>query len=181
MSAVDWDAVRGRLDEIGRALRRDVSEADARAVLESRARILARRPPEPERGDELRLVTFALAGETYGVEARWVAEVARLERPTPLPGAEPPLFALVAWRGELLPLIDLRALLRLSPSDGRTPGWMVVLGDARPEIGIPIDEPGDFRVVRAGEVRPGATPRPAVRGLTADAVVVLDRAAVLAG
>jgi purine-binding chemotaxis protein CheW len=178
-TAVDWDAVRARLDEIGRALRSESSEGDARALLESRARALARRPAEPERGDELRLVTFELSGETYAVEARWVAEVARLERPTPLPGAELPLFALVAWRGELLPLIDLRALLGLSSTGDAAPAWMVVLGDGRPEVGVPIDEPGEFHVLRAGEVTPSPTPRPGVRGLTADAVVVLDGAAVL--
>ena len=181
MSTVDWEALKRRVEALGAAVRGEPASGDserARAVLEERARALAAPPPAPAAEDELALVTFEVGGETYAVETRWVVEVARLERWTPLPGAAPPLFALTAWRGELLALCDLRAMLGMAPAP---PGeWMVVLGARGPELALPADRPGSFRAVAAGEVREGGGARGCVRGLLADAVVVLDGAGLLA-
>ena len=181
MSTVDWEALKARVEALGAAVRGESASDDpekARVVLEERARALAAPPPAPAARDELSLVTFEVGGETYAVESRWVVEVARLERWTPLPGAHPPLFALTAWRGELLALCDLRAMLGLPPAP---PGeWMVVLGSRGPGLALPADRPGEFRSVSAGEVRDGEGARRHVRGLLPDAVVVLDGAGLLA-
>lgn len=177
---IDWDAVRARVDEVGRALSGTgaLSPEEARRVLEERARRLAR--PAADAGAApagLEVVTFALAGETYAIEARWVVEVARLAHLTPLPGAEPPLFAVTAWRGDLLSLFDLRPVLGLSSRALDDLGWIVVLGSAgRAAFGVLADAPGEFRVIPPDEVRPpeGAARSPLVRGVTGDAVVVLE-------
>ncbi|HEX2205999.1 MAG TPA: chemotaxis protein CheW, partial [Longimicrobium sp.] len=146
-SRVDWDDVHRRMEAMLRAVAGggDASPDAAREVLEARARALAEPPPAPAEGGALRLVTFSLAGETYALESRHVVEMARLERPTPLPGAAPPLFAVTAWRGELLGIHDLRALLGLAPRAEGAGGWMVVLGEGAPALALAADAPGEFR------------------------------------
>ena len=183
MTRVDWAEVRRRVDAVGRALAGDGDDLPERAreVLEARARALAVRPPEPPRGGEAHLVEFSLAGETYAVDPRHVVEAARAGRATPLPGARPPLVAVTAWRGELLPVIDLRAALGLSPAPGERE-WMLVLGTGRAALAVPVDDPGEFRVVPAASLLPPpeGEARRHVRALTPDAVAVLDAAALLA-
>ena len=175
-SAVDWAAFREQVEALGRAVRGEeaLSPERAREVLEARARALAAPPPEPAAAGETHLVTFRRAGETYALEARHVLEVARAGRLTPLPGAAPPLLAVAAWRGELLAVHNLRAMLGLPPAGGE-PGWMVVLGGERAALAVLADEPGDFLALPPEAVRKtDGERRTHVRGLTADAVVVLD-------
>lgn len=185
---VDWAEVRLRLDAAARSVvdagqaQDDDASARARAVLEERARALAVRPAgEEARGDEVELVTFTLAGETYAVESRYAVQVARAEGVTPVPGAPPPLVAVTAWRGDLLSIYDLRALLGLPSGGVGDAAWLVILGLGGPAFAVPADEPGEFRAVPAADVRPPAGTEAGryVRGLTPDAVVVLDAAALL--
>ena len=177
---VDWEALHARMEAISRAVRgEEMTPERAREVLEARARALAAPPPEEAAKGEVHLVTWTLAGETYALETRHVREVARAGPLTPIPGAARPLWAVTAWRGELLAVHDLRAMLGL-PSAPEPPAWLVVLGEASAALAVCADQPGEFVALPPAAVRPpqgGA--RPFVRGLTMDAVVVLDGAAML--
>jgi purine-binding chemotaxis protein CheW len=152
--------------------------SDARAVLEERARRLARPPPAPPAGEMLDLITFALANETYAVESRFVFEVFRLVDLSPLPGAEPPVFGVVAWRGELLTILDLRGALGLSVAALNDLSRVIVVGEDRPAFGILADAVRELIRLPATEVRQppegAASQREYLRGVTADAVLVLD-------
>lgn len=181
----DWAALRARVDALGAAQHgAALTPEEARRVLEERARLLAR-PLEAEGAarDAVPRVTFALAGETYAVEAGCVVEVARLEHLTPIPGAEPPLFGVTAWRGDLLALYDLRSALGLPATALDDMQWIVVLGRGRAAFGILADRPGEMVEIAPAQVRPAgdAIPRsPLVLGLTPDAMVVLDGERLLA-
>ena len=88
--AIDWAEVRQRLARAGAALEEALhpSPERAHAVLEERARALARAPAaRAAEAPGLLVVTFALGGEHYALEARHVREVSRLTDCTPLPGA----------------------------------------------------------------------------------------------
>ena len=83
-----------------------------RELLDRRARQLARVPDAPPRaGEVLELVGFVLAGARYGIESRFVREVARLTRFTPVPGTPAFVLGITNLRGEILALFDLRHLL----------------------------------------------------------------------
>src|SRR4051812_25143835 len=125
-----------------------------RDVLEFRARQLARVPPEPPRaGELLELVGFVLAGQRYGLETRFVREVARLSRFTPVPGTPAFVMGVTNLRGEILALFDLRTLLGVVTEGVTDLGKIVVLGEHRREFGLP---PGF-----AGGALPVPPPRPA--------------------
>ena len=62
------------------------------------------------------LLTFQAGGQTYGIDARSVIQVAPYPACTPLPHAPAYIAGLATWRGRTLPVIDLSALLEGAPA-----------------------------------------------------------------
>lgn len=154
-----------------------------REVLEARARALARPVEKAITGDTLELLTFALANETYALESRFVSAVFRLHDLALLPGAAPPVHGVTAWRGEVLTVLDLRAALGLSAAALNDLSRVIVLGEDRPAFGILADAVRDVVPCPTVDIRPvpestGAQ-RHHLRGVTADALLVLDAAWLL--
>jgi purine-binding chemotaxis protein CheW len=179
--AVDWEAVRARLASIGS--HGEAGEvSSARATLERRARELAR-PLGSSNGEErLEVVTFSLAGETYAVESHAVVAVFKLTDMAPLPGAQAPVRGLASWRGQLLTIVDLREALGLEPASLNDLAHVVVVGGRAAAFGVLVDAVHDVRTLPAAAARPpaaGTSKRLLWRGVTADALVVLDTAALL--
>src|SRR5207237_8924018 len=81
------------------------------AVLEARARVLARAVVEVARAAGRLVLLFTLGGEQLALEARWLMGVTKLLTLAPLPGAEAPVRGVTVWQGELLTVLDIRALL----------------------------------------------------------------------
>jgi purine-binding chemotaxis protein CheW len=153
----------------------EISTDEVQRVLEERARRLARPVAVAETGERLDLVTFRLGNENYGIEGKYVFEVFRLTDISPLPGATPPVFGVVAWRGNLLVILDLRLALGRSAAALNDLGRVIVLGNQRPAFGVLVDTVNDVTTIPAGAVSPvsGAS-REIIRGVTGDALVVLD-------
>ena len=151
-----------------------------RALLEERARALAR-PLEPERhGAELSLVTFGLADEVYGIEARYVCGVFRLVDLAPLPGADGEVAGFTTWRGDLLRVLDVRVLLGLPAAGLDDRVWIVAVGATRPSVGLLAGTVRDLVIVREADVHaPPKQDRRLVRGVTHDAVLVIDVDSIL--
>lgn len=156
-----------------------------RAILEERARALARLPAaEAATAGRLEVLVFALSGETYAIETRAVREVARFADFTPVPGTPPLLLGLTNLRGEVLPVFDLRDLVGIAPKGLTDLSRLLVLGDEREELGILADEAHEVRMLGLHEVLDppdalGAIGRDLLLGVTRDAVIVLDGAALL--
>ncbi len=177
---MDWAEIRRRVEAAGRAVAGEtaVSPEHVRQVLEERARALARAAVPPPAGDVLELVTFALADEVYAIESRYVQAVVRLVELSPLPGAEPPVFGVTAWRGGLLTILDLRRVLGLSVAAPDDLSRLIVLGEDRPAFGILADAVQDLVTLPISELRAAAegvaAQREYLRAMTAGAVLVLD-------
>lgn len=62
------------------------------------------------------LLTFQAGGQTYGIDARNVIQVAPFPAYTPLPHAPAYIAGLATWRGQTLPVIDLSVLLDGTPA-----------------------------------------------------------------
>ena len=154
----------------------------AREVLQARARQLARVPEEPSRaGEVLELVGFVLAGERYAIESRFVREVARLSRFTPVPGTPAFVLGVTNLRGEILALFDLRHLLDVVPEGVTDLGRIVVLGEHRREFGLLADAASEILSIPGASLVPTETAwaRAYVRGVSPDGVVVLSGEALL--
>lgn len=182
---VNWAEIRLRVEAAGHAVAGEsaASPERVRQVLEERARALARPAAPPPAGDTLELITFALANEVYAIESRYVVAVFELVDLSPLPGAEPPVFGVTAWRGELLTILDLRATLGLSVAALNDLSRVIVLGEERPAFGILADAVRELVTLPAPAVREPpegvAGKREYLRGVTPDAMLVLEATKLL--
>lgn len=175
---------RARLHERSEALARAItgdarlSPEEARATLEARARALAAPLDAPAEGEALELVVFRIAEERYAVEARFLIEATRSFHVAVIPGAEPPLLGITAWRGGLLTLFDIRRILGLAAASAGDASRMLVLGEGQPAFGILVDAVEGLAEVQVSEIRPlpgkvhdgGGF----LRGTTSEAVLVLS-------
>jgi len=184
---IDWQQIRRRLDRAVAATEEALrlSPERARAVMEERARALARVPAEAPRAAEvLQLVVFTLADERYGIETRYVREVTRLTDYTPVPGAPDFLVGVGNVRGEILAVIDLRKFLGVAPRGVTDLSCVLVLGGERAEFGVLADAADEVLVLRTDELHePPATVagigREYLRGVTGEALIVLDGGVLL--
>jgi purine-binding chemotaxis protein CheW len=183
---VDWAEIRRRVEAAGHALAPEsrLSPDRARTLLEERARALARTAePLAAPGERLEVVTFSLANELYAIECRFIVEAFPLRNLSPLPGAEPPVIGVTSWRGELLTILDLRVVLGIPVTALNDLTRVLVLGAERPAFGILADQVAGTAILTASEVRPlpeaAAARREYLRGITSDAVLVLEAARLL--
>lgn len=153
-------------------------EDGVQELLAARARALARPPAREVDRDQLQLLTFSLGGERYAIELRHVVEVFRLSSLSLLPGAAAPTLGLAAWRGELLPVLDLRRILGLPAPGLDDLRFAIVLGEERAPVAVLADAVNE--VLSTARERVGPPPegvavrRDCVRGVTEDARLVLD-------
>lgn len=180
----DWAEIRKRVEAAGETLRGGaVPPEQAREVLEERARRLARPVVERAAGGGMEVVTFSLAREVYAIESRYVIEVFRPTDVSPLPGAQASVFGVTGWRGELLTIRDLRQVLGRSGTVLDDLRQVLVLGDVRPAFGVLANAVHEVANLGPGAVRAPpegvAVDRRYVKGVTADAVLVLEAEALL--
>lgn len=184
---IDWQEVRQSLARAAAALEatQNLSPEQAQAVLERRARVLARVPQAEVQLDEVtEVVTFALADERYGLPARYVREVVRVTDFTPVPRAPAYLAAVINLRGEIVPVFDLGQFFGLPPRGLTDASRVVVVGQERGEFGILVDAAHEVVTVRAEAIQePPAHiqggSRRCLQGVLSDGLILFDGAALL--
>jgi purine-binding chemotaxis protein CheW len=184
---IDWKRVRELLARAIQATEEatTLSPERARSVMEERARVLARVPPEPPRTAEiLEVAIFVLGAERYAIETRYVREIVRLADFTPVPGAPDFVVGVMSLRGEILAVIDLRRFLGVPVAGLTDLSRVVVLGPEPAAFGVLADQTREVSTLRIEEVlEPPETVagvgREYLRGVTGNALIVLDGAALL--
>jgi purine-binding chemotaxis protein CheW len=184
---IDWQGLRQRLAGAAAATEEALrlSRERARAVMDERARILARVPAAPpQAGDVLDVVTFALANERYGIEARYVREIVRLVDFTPVPGVPDFIIGLVNLRGEILVVVDLRRFLGVTAKGLTDLSRVIVLGSGHAEFGVLADEVHEVTTLRVDEAHEPpesvvGVGRAHLRGVTEHALILLNGAVLL--
>jgi purine-binding chemotaxis protein CheW len=186
---LNWSEVHARLGRVAEATRQALGPTPEQslAVMDERARVLARVPVrDPEPPEFLEVASFLLAGERYAIETRFITRVVRLTDFTPVPGTPEFLGGVLNLRGEILALIDLRAYFGIASTGLTDLSRILVLGLERNEFGIMADRVEEVSTLRVDEVLetpvtlPGGGGRAPLLGVTADARIVLDGAALLA-
>lgn len=157
---------------------------DAKSLLDRRARALAVPPPAAAPAASLEALVFSLAGERYAIELRFVREVTRLVELAPVPGLPPFYSGVTNVRGEIVALVDLRGFLGVAAKGLTDASRAIVLGRRRGEFAILADElSGIVSLAESALLEPPPSlqgvGRERIRGVTADAVLVLDGRALL--
>ncbi|HVB47503.1 MAG TPA: chemotaxis protein CheW [Burkholderiales bacterium] len=187
-ATVDWGALARRL-AAGRAALQGSAEREPQdrvRILKERAQALGR----SARGmaveiARLEIVEFQLSGERYAFESRYVREVHPLENLTPLPCTPAFVLGIVNLRGEILSVIDLRKFFEL-PEKGLTDLNRVIVLEAQGMVfGVLADAIAGTRRIAPAELQPSLPTLSGVReaylkGVTADRMVLLDAARLLA-
>lgn len=144
-------------------------------VLTERARALARPPdPGPPPGERVSALWFRVGAERYAVEIARVREVRKLESFAPVPGAPAPFLGVTMLRGVVLPVADLRAALGRPATGLSDLSRLVVLAD----VGLLVGDLEAVAPVRVDDLAPPPEGARFVRGVTADARVLIDAAAL---
>ena len=131
------------------------------------------------------MVEFRLAKERYALESRWVQEVCPLKELTPLPCTPPFVLGIVNVRGRILPVLDLKNFFDL-PEQGLTDLRRLILvrGDDL-ELGLLADDIVGVRSLPMDSLQLSLPTLTGIRsdylkGVTAERLVVLDLARILA-
>jgi purine-binding chemotaxis protein CheW len=129
-AAFDWEALSRRLEAAAQALAAldRIDPAAQERVLAERAAALAGAhggDVAPPPGIEV--LAFRCGGERYAFDAAWVARVLPALPLTALPGVPDAVAGIAMWEGEVLAVVDLRALLALPLTALADPGALIVL------------------------------------------------------
>lgn len=106
--------------------------------------------PSPLDDDMLRLVSFSLNGDEYAFEVSGAFEVIRPREVTEVPRVPDFIKGILSVRGEMLPIMDLKARLGMNSSGN---GYMVkrilIAGGEECKAGFMVDGIGDIKEFRA--------------------------------
>jgi chemotaxis signal transduction protein len=170
------------------SIMRSPATAASRALLDARAVFLARPPDETaaeyekSASDALVILEIRLGDERVGIPLAQIVEIYRPAALSAVPGARAPVAGVAAWRGRVLTVLDLASARSGAVTLGEA-ARVVVIGTGRAMFGLFADEVEVVRSLDAGDLRPPENPSPAragvVRGVTPDALVVLDAQALL--
>lgn len=79
--------------------------------------------------DVRQILTFILDGEEYGIPILQVQEIRGQTEITPIPNTPPHVRGVMNLRGEVVPVLDLRARLGIPPVDATDVSIVLRLGD----------------------------------------------------
>jgi len=177
---IDWDDLHRRLAAARRNINREMTPTERKEILKARAKALAGESGEGESvTEQLEVLEFRLAYETYGIEMSHVQETAPLRELTPLPGTPPFVLGLINLRGRILSVIDIKKFFDL-PEKGLTDlNKIIVLHGEEMEFGLLADEILGVRSISRDGMYPPLPTLTGVReeyllGVTGERTVLLD-------
>jgi len=157
--------------------------ADARTTprWEELARAAANPGASGEEVELLReLLTFRLADSAYAIPVERVREIVRMRPLTPVPRVPEAILGVIALRGEIVQVVDLRMQMGRPTSEPSRHTRIIVLhGDDERVSGVLVDEVSEVMRVRERELRAsdegGAVVELCVRGDEFVSLVDLER------
>jgi purine-binding chemotaxis protein CheW len=188
VSPIDWKAIHRRLERAATVLEQKITSTpeEKKKILKERAKNLARERQADSRDQEyLDIVEFLLAYERYAIESSWVREVYPLKELTPLPGTPSFVLGIINVRGQIVSVVDLKKFFDL-PAKGLTDlNKVIIISDGRMQFGLLADVVSGVRQIPLQEIQAPLPTLTGVRseylkGVTADRLVVLDVAKLLA-
>jgi len=184
--AIDWPEVHRRLEGLRQLIEQEWTpgEAQTRHILKARAQALARPLETAAAEQQIELIEFMLAQETYAVQSSFVREVHPLTDLTPLPCTPPFVVGIVNVRGEIVSVIDIKKFFDL-PQKGLTElNKVIILQSSDMTFGILADLIVGVQTIAMNQIQPPPPTLTGIReayllGVAQDRMVVLDAAKLL--
>ncbi len=108
-------------------------------------------------------VLFELAGAMYGVRSADVQQLDMVGAITPVPNSPPYVRGVVAVRGVVIPVVDLRTRFSFSAVEPGMRSRLVIVRNEARTVGLMVDSARDFARITAETIEP---PPVAVSGLS---------------
>ncbi|MFT5722698.1 MAG: purine-binding chemotaxis protein CheW [Motiliproteus sp.] len=96
--------------------------------------------------------TFLLAEELYGINVMQVKEVLRLTEIAPVPGALDYILGIINLRGNVITVIDTRALFGLAPREPSNDSRIIVIELDDQVIGMRVDSVAEVIYLRLSQI-----------------------------
>lgn len=108
------------------------------------------------------VLIFEIGGRRYGLPASEVRELLRAVAISPLPTDSAPIEGVIDLRGVVVPVVDLRARLRLGPKTVEPSDHLIILetGKGRRPIALRVDRALELVVLEPGAFEPLREPEP---------------------
>lgn len=97
-------------------------------------------------------VELAIGGQRYAVRIEEISEIIKPQHITAIPGSRSSVLGVTNIRGNMVPIISLRARLGLAEAPSESAGRIVVVPYGGEHVGIQVDEAS--RVVRFRAIQP---------------------------
>ncbi len=117
-------------------------------------------------GGNTQYATFSVAGHYLGIPVLEVQEVLRGQRLTRVPLAPDVVAGLINLRGQIVPALEMRRLLRMPPRDAESDVFSVVVRTGHGAVSLQVDEISDVLDVGVSSFeRPPENVNPHLRAL----------------
>jgi chemotaxis signal transduction protein len=124
-------------------------------------------------------ILFGVAGTTYAIRSQDVLHIEMIEHVTPVPNAPAFVEGVVFSRGQVVPVINLRARFGFERGGVTLRSRLLVVQHAARRIGLLVDESREFIRISDAAIKP---PQDAIGGLSGsylDGVATLGQRIVL--
>jgi len=161
-----WQEIHGRIEALSREVSGEISEEELHDLWYRRALELSRsQGTKAEESGSLKMITFRLGSDRYGVSLAMVREIQRAGRITPVPTAPDFVSGVVNLRGNILSVIDIRVFFNLPSVVMGEKTRILVVEDEDLIVGILVEKVDEIVDVSMEGVKP---PLSLDKGITED-------------
>lgn len=181
---MEWEQIRARLAQAMDAVRHAGESSDPRrerAVMEHRARAMARPPAAARDDQQIEVVTFSLGQQRYAFATEYVHAVRRDVSYTPLPHGSPDLCGITHMGGVLIAVADPRGVLGAQHAPRTASGQMLIVGRSAPDLALLVSAVEEVRLLPMVDLSSLASLREHghFRAILRDSTIVVDGASFL--
>ncbi len=108
-------------------------------------------------------ILFELAGATYALPSADIQQLEMATAPTPVPNAPPFVDGVVSVRGQVIPVMNLRARFGFPRVEPDVRSRVIVLARGGRTVGLLVDAAREFAAIAPGDILP---PPEGVAGLS---------------
>jgi purine-binding chemotaxis protein CheW len=101
-----------------------------------------------------KVLTFALATESYGIDIAYVTEIIGLQKITPVPEMPAYVRGVINLRGRVIPVMDVRIRFGLPGKDPDPRTCIVVISVEDTDIGLLVDTVQEVLDIPATDIAP---------------------------
>ena len=124
-------------------------------------------------------ILFAVAGASYAVPGRQVQHMEMVEQITPVPNAPPFVEGVVFSRGQVVPVINLRARFGFDRTEVNARSRLLIVQHGNRSIGLLADEAREFITIADASIHPPNEALGNLSGRYLDGVAMLGERIVL--